>query len=287
MTKAFLQESKEFQMKLVWPRPGRKAKLSPGVTDQQIFQHVSETLSSTIRQLAGTKKTELVFNDNLWHREGIRYDTADRILKQNNLTLAIEATDSRTKLKCKQHNFVPELLFDKPKNSVCFPDIKASSGYKKHDTKLKLEEDMHFSNNKYCASGSLFLKGRQTDVKRLEYFSRFFPALNDLLPASSALQALSHWKEAVFDDMLTSWGKTAFSSWMLVNRWDWETNDLLESELSFKVDKALDADWDHEQLHQASRLYLALEKTGAFMKLPPIFFFDNPVSSVDVQFIKK
>ena len=286
-TKLYRQESKEFQMKVIWPLPGSKARPAPGTTDRQIFKRVSETLTQVIGQLAGDKKSSVVCNDNLWRREGIRYDTAERLLKQNNLTLAIEATDERTKLKCKQHNFVPELLFDKPKNSICAPSIKAAAEFKKHDAKLKLEEDMHFSNIKYCASGSLFRKGRRTSVEQLQFFSRYFPALETLAPAETPLQALSHWDEAVFDDMLTRWGKTEFDSWMLVNRWDWGTNTLLESELSFKVDKAMDEDWDYGQLKKAAQLYLALQKTGVFQPAPPIFFFDNPVSSTDITIVKK
>ena len=286
-TKVFRQESKEFQMKVRWPQPGSKAKPTPGATDRLIFRKVSATVQGVIEQLGAGKQTACTFTDNLWRREGIRYDTADFLFKHHNLTLAIEATDERTKLKCKEHSFIPELLFDKPKNSICLPDIKAASRYKKHDSKLKLEEDLHFSNIKYCGSGSLFCKGRQTSVTTLDFFSDYFPRLESIAAGNTPLQAVSHWDEAVFDEMETRWGKTTFASWMLVNRWDWESHALLESELSFKVAKAFDEEWDYPLLHKAAELYLALQKTGLFLPAPPIFFYDNPVSSVDIQIVKK
>ncbi|WP_295384580.1 hypothetical protein [uncultured Thiodictyon sp.] len=278
----YRQESKEFQMKVVWPPAGQTADLQPGDTDQQIFQHVTNTLSAVVTRLAGPKQPELVFNNNLWRREGIRYDTAGRDLKRHNLTLAIEATDQKTKLKCKQHQFIPELLFDKPKHSPCLPDEKTASRYQQHAAKFKLEEDLHFSNIKYCASGSLFVKGRANHVTSLDDFSRYFPGLATLLTPATPLIQLSHWDEAIFDSMVTGWGKCRFADWMLVNRWDWETNTLLESELSFKVGKALADDWDYRILHQAATLYLELQHSGIFMAAPPIFFYDNPVSSTDI-----
>lgn len=281
--KVFRQESKEFQMKVLWPLKAGKIALPPAVTDRQIFKHVSLVIAAAVSRLAGGHKTITVFNDNLWRRDGVRYDTAGRDLKRHDLTLAIEATDDRTKLKCKQHNFVPELLFDKPRQSVCYPDIDASGDYKKHDTKLKLEQDIHFSNIKYCASGSLFVKGRAEEVKTLAFFSRYFPALKSVLPADTRLQEVSRWDEAVFDDMLTSWNRIEFSNWMLVNRWNREDNTLLESELSFKLDKAMSADWDYPKLQRAAQLYLELQKSGAFQAVPPIFFFNDPVSATPVR----
>lgn len=281
--KVFRQESKEFQMKVLWPVKAGKTALVPGITDQQIFRHVTRVIAAAVTRLAEGHKIITVFNDNLWRRDGVRYDTAAHDLKRHNLTLAIEATDERTKLKCKQHSFVPELLFDKPKHSICFPDIDASGVYKKHDSKLKREQDVHFSNVKYCASGSLFVKGRAEAVDTLGFFSAYFPALTTLLPAATSLSEVSRWDEAVFDDMLTSWNKIEFSSWMLVNRWNTEGDTLLESELSFKVDKEMNADWDEAKLRRAAQLYLELQKTGAFQPVPPIFFFNDPVSSTPVR----
>jgi hypothetical protein len=140
--KIFLQESKEFQMKVVWPPPGRHKKPVPGATDQQIFKLVETTIRDVVSRLAGGKKGKSILDDTPWRREGIRYDTADWDLRQNNLTLAIEATDEKTKLKCKQHHFIPELLYKRPKHSTCYPAVKAASCCKEHGAKLKLEEDI-------------------------------------------------------------------------------------------------------------------------------------------------
>jgi hypothetical protein len=96
------------------------------------------------------------------------------------------------------------------------------------------------------------------------------------------LQPVSRWDEAIFDDMRVSWGKTEIASWMLVNRWDWTKHTLLEAELSFKIEKGYDETWDHKQLAAASQLYVALQNSGVFLPVPPIFFYDNPVSSVAV-----
>lgn len=280
--KIIQQESKEFQMKVVWPPHGQHQELASGTVDRQIFKLVKTTISDVVTRLAGSKKCELIINDNLWRREAIRYDTEVRDLRNNNLTLAIEATDEKTKLKCKQHHFMPELLFKKPRHSICFPAAKAASCCKEHGAKLKLEEDMHFSNVKYCASGSLFVKGRATQSNSAADFIHFFPRLGKLLSANTPLVPVSHWDEAVFDDMLTSWSRYEFCDWMLVNRWQWESTTLLESELSFKIVKEMSEDWDYKILQQASKLYLELQKTGIFMATPPIFFYDNPVSSIEI-----
>lgn len=287
--KAEQQESKEFQMKVMWLNLDEEAILSPCVVDQQIFNLVKKAISSAVKELAEGQPTKLVFNDKVWRREGLRYDTESSTLKKDhNLTLAIEATDERTKLKCKEHNFIPELLFEKVEESPCYPDIQASKGYDKHGTKFKLEEDLHFSNLKFCASGSLFIEGRCTQVRTLEFFSRYFPNLLKLIPnQNTPLKILSHWDEAVFDDMSVEWDGTKFDDWMLVNRWEWGTNTLLESELSFKVEKKMEKDWKYDVLRKANQLYLALQKKSLFIKTPPIFFYNNPVSSVEICVCEK
>jgi hypothetical protein len=73
---------------------------------------------------------------------------------------------------------------------------------------------------------------------------------------------------------------------MLVNRWQWETDELLESELSFKVEKTMGEEWPYDALQVASVLYLELKKTGIFQAAPPIFFYDNPVSSTNIKIVK-
>lgn len=255
---------------------------APGRTDEALFLAVTDAVSHAVALLADDNRSTARFVNNLWRRAGIRYDTAHWELKRHQLTLAIEATDKRTKLKCKQHAFLPEILFDKPVNSLCYPDIRRSGNYRKHDTKFKLEQDLHFDNVKFCASGSLFLKGRRTDVTTLGFFSTFFPGLNTLLPATTPLKEVSRWDEAVFDDMAVNWNRTRISSWMLVNRWETKGGTLLESELSFKVSEKFGGEWDHAGIAATNDLYLALQASGLFMALPPIFTVDNPVSSIDI-----
>jgi hypothetical protein len=280
------QESKEFQLKLDLDALLGKARRTPGKTDEAIFLAVTEAVDAAVVELAAGGKSKAYFINNLWRREGIRYDTAEKLLKRCHLTLAVEATDTLTKLKCKGHEFVPELLFAKPKQSPCYPDRDATQG-KVAKAKFKLEQDLHFDNHKFCASGSLFAEGRRTDAADLGFFSRYFPGLLWLAPATTPLEPVSHWDEAVFDEMLVGWDKVVFDDWMLVNRWQWDKNrgshQLLEAELSFKVEKPLDADWDYRQLHHAGALYLALQASGLFVALPPIFTFDNPVSSIDIR----
>ena len=82
--------------------------------------------------------------------------------------------------------------------------------------------------------------------------------------------------------MDTRWGRNDIDSWMLVNRWNARTKELIEAEISFKIVKDMDEDWDRAGLREAGRLYLALQKTGIFRDLPPIFTFANPVSSIDI-----
>lgn len=282
---AYCQESKEFQLKVIWPASSSPTQAARAVIDRQIFQHMTQAIAAAVLALAGKRQSTLTFNDNLWRRQGIRFDTAGGELKQHNLTLAIEATDERSKLKCKQHHFIPEMLFEKPKKSVCYPDLKIAGRYKKNDGKLKLEQDLHFSNLKYCASGSLFIKGPLLAADNIRVFSRYFPALEKRFPPATALHEVSHWDEAVFDDMRTAWDDAEIPNWMLVNRWDWASGELLESELSFKLDKAMADQWDFKTLQAADKLYRELKKSGLFKTVPPIFFYDDPVSSQNIVLV--
>lgn len=278
--KVFLQESKEYQMKIDIGRCFGAG--APAPSDEALFDASVRAIRQAVESLSQAGKWKVTANDNLWCREGIRYDAADGRLKAHNLTLAIEATEKRTKLKCKQHDFVPEMLFDKPEKATVFPDIKKTGDYKKHDTTLKREEDLHFDNIKYCASGSFYLKGRQTQDKDSTFFTRYYPKLEVFFPEVVPLREVSHWDESIFDDMRAVWGRNDIDSWMLVIRRDAATRALLEAELSFKVAKPLEDEWDYRALRDAGQLYLALRKTGIFQELPPIFTFANPVSSIDI-----
>lgn len=275
--KVLLQESKEFQLRIDIDATLAKGRRARGRDDEALFRAAAKAIREAVDSLA--RESEVDIGDDRWQRDGIRYDAADGRLKANRLTLAIEATDKRTKLKFKQHDFIPELLFAKPEQATVYPDIRKSGGYGKHDTTLKREQDIHLDNIKSCASGSLYVKGRQTDAKDSSFFARYFPGLDTILPKATPLQAISHWDETVFDDMRTRWGRTDIDTWMLVNRWDAKTGKLLESELSFKLVKKMDASWDVRLLRDASALFLALRKTGLFVELPPIFTFADPVSS--------
>ena len=296
--KVIRQESKEFQLKVVWPpavkpseKSGKPGKPQRGPDDEAIFAHVCAAITQAVGQVAGRRKTRFAFNDQAWVREGIRYDTAPKgtpgILRRNNLTLAIEAQDDLTKLKCKQHHFIPELLFARPVDSICYPDLKAARRFEQHRAKFKREQDLHFSNIKYCASGSVNVPGRALSHPRLASFSRYFPGLEDILPAETCLHPISHWDEVVFDDLFTGWGKQTVDSWMLVNRWQYGTDQLLESELSFKVTKKMNDDWDRDALAVAGELYLALQATGIFQDLPEIFTYANPATSVAIARMAK
>jgi hypothetical protein len=83
--------------------------------------------------------------------------------------------------------------------------------------------------------------------------------------------------------MNTRWDGNDFSTWMLVNRWDWRSKTLIESELSFKVEKEVKEKWDPDELGAANKLYLGLYQSGFFLPAPPIFFYQAPVSSVAIQ----
>jgi len=286
-TKPATQSSKEFQLKLIPPPPGKR--LTPAETDQWLFQRARSALEQAAASLADIGQVDLSFPDGPWYRDALRYDTAplsaDGILRKKLWTsLAIEATDERTKLKCKQHSFIPELIFDKPKRSICYPDLGQAGKYKHCDGKFKVEQDLHVDNTKTCVSGSLFLKGRQTDVQSLDFFSRYFPALADLLPEETRLYPVCHWRETVFDNIgFSIKKKITLESVMLVNRWDHASGQLVESELAFKVVNELDNPWDSKQLQLASRCYQALFDTKVFRPTPPIFFYFDPVASVEID----
>ncbi|HZX30047.1 MAG TPA: hypothetical protein VFF03_01720 [Rhodocyclaceae bacterium] len=280
--KVFLQESKEYQMKIDIGRCFGTGPGAPVPSDEALFEASLRAIRQAVESLSQAGEWKVTANDNRWLRAGIRYDAADGRLKAHKLTLAIEAADKRTKLKCKQHDFVPEMLFDKPEKATVFPDITRTGDYKKHDTTLKREEDLHFDNIKYCASGSFYLKGRQTQDKDSGFFTRYYPKLEVFFPETVPLVEVSHWDESIYDDMRARWGRNDIDTWMLVIRRDAATQAFLEAELSFKVIKALADDWDYRALRDASRLYLALRQTGIFQELPPIFTFANPVSSIDI-----
>ncbi len=112
-------------------------------------------------------------------------------LASNRLPLAtapiLGQTPSRyeTKVKCKYHNFIPELLFDKMKEAVSWPTRKKLKG-KSIKRKMKLEEDVHFDNIKFCASGSVVLPGTSHNFKKVKDFSKFFERIEEWIPRKYA-----------------------------------------------------------------------------------------------------
>ncbi|MFY9261885.1 MAG: hypothetical protein WAO71_15450 [Gallionella sp.] len=275
------ESSIEFQLKMDIPLVVTKTQ--PAEIDAELYAKVQQVISLAVKKIAGKSKVKWVF-PKPWKREGIRYDTdavsSNGLFRQHNMSLAIEATDELTKYKCKLHQFIPELLYRKPKAALCYPQNKGT------DVKLKREQDIHFNNCKYCASGSLFLKGRQTNIRTVGDFGRLFPRIEQIAPFDTPLYPVSHWQETVCGKMVSSWRDMTLE-WTLVTRWDHQTHTLLESELSYKVVKSMKADWDDALLAIASQLYLDLRTTGIFRLHPPIFYFHDPVSGVEMTEISK
>jgi len=280
-SKIFHERSIEFQLKVDTTIVASKSK--PAEFDAALYAKVQKVVTGVAQKLAGKAKLKLEF-PRPWTREGIRYDTdaigGNGLFRRHNMSLAIEATDAQTKYKCKQHNFIPELLYAKPKSALCYPKNKGVG------TKLKLEQDIHFDNCKYCASGSLFLDGRRTDIATVGDFSRLFPGIEQIATPEIALHPVSHWRETVCGKMVTAWGDIRIE-WDLINRRDFKTHALGESELSYKIGKAMKDDWDYPLLKLASQLYLALRAAGIFRQNPPIFYFQDPVAGVEIADICK
>lgn len=277
----FHERSIEFQLKVDAAKVTDKTKSEE--IDAALYAKVQKVISRAAKKLAGKARLELEF-PKPWLREGIRYDTdankANGLFRKHNMSLAIEATDELTKYKCKQHNFIPELLYTKPKAALCYPRDKGA------DVKLKLEQDIHFDNCKYCASGSLFLKGRRTEIATVGDFSRLFPGIEQIAPKDTALYPVSDCQETVCDKMVTAWRDITIE-WNLVTRWDHQTRALVESELSYKITKGMKDDWDYALLEIGYRLYLDLRVAGIFRQNPPIFYFQDPVAGVEIAEICK
>lgn len=276
-SKIFHERSIEFQLKLDTALV--TSKTEPDEMDAALYAGIQAVVSTAVQKLAGTSRLKLKFPEP-WRRIGIRYDTDTNsslgLFRRHNISLAIEASDTLTKFKCKQHNFIPELLCRKPKSALCYPKNKGT------DVKLKLEQDIHFDNCKYCASGSLFLAGRRTHIASVGDFSRLFPGIGRLAAPDTALYPVSSWQETVCGKMVTAWRDISIE-WNLITRRDQQTCALIESELSYKIVKTMKDDWDYALLELASTLYLDLWTAGIFRQNPPIFYFHDPVSGVEIN----
>ncbi len=276
------QISKEFQIKLVQQKR---------YSDVDYQKAALKALEVAIYKVFGNKA---VFDGGKgsWKRRGTRFDTSGQGFKARNLTLAIEAANSRneTKVKCKYHNFIPELLFEKMKEAISWPTRKKFKG-KSIKRKMKLEEDVHFDNIKFCASGSVVLLGTTHNFKKVKDFGKFFKRINRWIPGKTHLGVISDWKEVLKNDMRIKKKGSPFKDdleFYLCNRWNRSDGSLDESELSFKI-KAVKitkkgrAIWDHKELKAANKLYLELQRNPVFIQAPSIFFVDTPASSTSIK----
>lgn len=210
-----------------------------------------------------------------WAREGIRYDTDSGLLKANNVTLATELStldgEERTKLKCKLHSFVPELLYADLQSSYCCPTQEYQE-----DTKVKVEQDIHFNSNKFCATGYLFIPGLHRSFKSVDDFRKYYKNIDSIpgVQAAMALKVVKHWNESVFDDM-----EMSVSAWemlgALVIRRHTVTGGLVEAEFSMKV-RMPDEGWNYDNLSELAKVYNLLYTSGLFEENPEVFHFKEP-----------
>lgn len=280
------QISKEFQMKLV-PRVGWK--------DADYLAAAQEALTKAIFARYGNDA--VFYGGSLtWTRRGTRFDVAGMGFKARNLTLAIEASAmlEGTKVKCKYHNFIPELLCKTMEDSVCWPTRDTLDG-KCIDPEIKLEEDIHFDNIKFCLSGSVKLPGVDHTFEKVKDFGNYFAHIEDWIPKETPLGVVSDWDEVIRNDMEIREGSLLMGlTFYLCNRWLRSDGSLDESELSFKVkmeretkDGKTKKEWDYERLREANALYLELQKDPVFVPAPSIFFVDTPASSTSIKALCK
>lgn len=265
--------SKEFQLKL---RP------QLATSDQRAKETVKEMLkwledNSALNWKGSSGKD--------WERTGERYDSEDKFFKANRITLATEKSEddkNRTKLKCKLHNFVKELLYDTPEESYCHPE---NGGHEEVKLKFKTEQDIHFNNCKYCATGYMKLPGTDYRFKNVEDFYPFYPNLKQVpgIKSSFKLKRVKHWNEVIFDDIEMSIGNLEMKG-ALVTRWNVKEKNLDESEFSFKITRT-GARWDYNELVELAKVYDLMYSRFADIFLiqdPGIFTFENPASSQEI-----
>ena len=277
-TKPDFKHSKEFQIKL------RKDVSASDCDSIGVVQKVlSELVSDNALELDldSTRK---------WLRRGERYDTCGNLFRAHNISLATEKSErdgkQRTKLKCKLHSFVPELLYKRRKSAHCYPS-PSNSGVK---TKFKKEQDIHFDNCKYCATGYLTLSGTGDEFNRVGDFIEYYPNLAKIpgVQPSDRLERVKNWDESVFDNI-----KMEINGWKLkgalVTRREHRSGEWVESEFSFKA-KEPKKGWKRKDLRAFAAGYTRLLREyahadGLFIRAPSIFFFDNPVSSRDIELL--
>ena len=276
-----MKYSKEFQIKL------RKQK---GNTHKKSVKTIQRVLSKL-------NDDGLLYFDpdsgNHWQRRGERYDTKKSNFKRLNISLATEKSKiketERTKLKCKLHNFVPELLYTSSKKASCYP---GNGGNNKIKTKFKREQDIHFDNCKYCATGYLDLPSLKPSFQKAKDFYTYYPNLEKAcgVKPSTQLKKVKDWDEYIFDDLKIRVGSTEIKGALVtrINRGDssWD-----ETEFSFKIQqqqdsKQPDGGWDFDDLNHLATIYQRLFTEYSrtfFIRTPSIFYFNNPVSSQEVK----
>ena len=236
-------------------------------------------------------------------RRGERYDTLPDVglFRRQGISLASEKTGSgseaRTKLKCKLHNLVPELLYRKRKKARCWPALPVDDAEPGFQPKFKLEQDVHFNNTKVCATGYLTLPGHDHEFVRVADFLPYFPrleGLDDVLP-ERLLVRVKDWDEVVFDGMEFRIGKLKLKG-ALVSRYRHDSGEWDETEFAFKLKRKEGQDddcndflrpaagWRYRDLRRLAALYKELFAiSSVFIQSPSIFYFGDPVSSRDIR----
>lgn len=283
--------SKEFQIKF------RK---EVGVSDEKCIA----ALKAVLRDISHSRRFDFKikkFPKKSWRRHGERYDTAPYVglFRENGLSLATEKAikgtkKKKTKLKCKQHALMPESLYKKHKKSYCYPRVKDKSV----KSKFKLEQDIHFNNCKYCATGYFKLDGTKHKFATAEDFLQYYPGLAKVPDFKKKLRLVKvkDWQETVFDGMEFKIGGLKAEG-ALVTRRDKKSAKWVESEFSFKIKlrkkklrkgKYLDPaiGWDYQGLKELSNIYNEFFGfSDVFIQSPSIFYFSGPVGSREIRLV--
>lgn len=278
--------SKELQIKL---------RREVGFSDENCIS----TLKAVMRNIEARGRFDFSiekFPTESWSRHGERFDTAPNagLFRTNGISLATEKVikgktgKERTKLKCKMHSLLPELLYDKREESYCYPSTEVDS----IETKFKLEQDIHFNNCKHCATGYFLLAGVEYQFETARDFLEYFPTLG-MLPGvdkKAPLFKVKDWEETVFDELEFNIGDWKIKG-ALVTRRDMITREWVESEFSFKIKlpkkqlgKCTHLDpakgWEYEKLKELANVYNEMFGISSiFIRTPSIFYFSDPVSS--------
>lgn len=278
---------KEFQIKL----------RGDAVTSDKTYK---QTLLDALKGIEASGRFDFKIkakSGNTWKRRGERYDTMPGntgTFRANRVSLATEKGKDKhgkfTKLKCKLHNFVPQLLYRTPEESWAWPAAGAHEKDKSVKLRFKLEQDIHFNNCKYCSTGYLTLRGHKHQFKKVKDFLPYFPRLTKIpgVHEDMPLSRVKNWDEVVFDNIKMTIGKWGIMG-ALVTRRDHVTGELDESEYSFKLrmegsgcsvvmEPALG--WPYQDLCTLQLVYDELFKNDkVFIREPGVFYFADPVGS--------